>query len=575
MKLFKRTIQTVVVFLLTSLRLSADGEAAMLAVSHLSHLMEFNDLFKTILISLGRWLYDFLAMILDMAERLFSQLMKINLMNVIPEITKVMATFETSLEVVFIVAVLATVFVYLIDQKQIMRILYSAVIVSFLILIFGTVVSLVDDGKTAFMAQIDKSFSTSDNTSDAIFLQNTYDLKYLIREAQNGNTILVTAEAQGIPATQIPFIESTEILTKGEFGYKYTWDDVHGANVASKVRDGVGGVGDQRYLRWRTDYFAVNLTMAIMIVVYIMSALKASHIVVETLQYNLFGKTSLAMSGGDYSKSGKAFGGYISVTLSLLTLYFLTNVFYILAPAVMNIADSTLGLLGKLLILFAFGMTLLMGSDFLDSYFGYSGGGRTLATAYVAKKTIGAASDTAKKGYDKAKGKYDDYRKEQKKLDGLETNQEDLAQDEEKVPSDSEVKGSKKGSKSSDDNSDSSDQSHEQPNVKSESEGEEDATQDHNETAPQPNSNDSDVTDIESPEGNDEHHIPTADDVGLKQSTADEVETPKVTDKDSIQKQFEDNVSEEDVKRYAKQHNLNDDRGKDDQLEADSTQEQK
>lgn len=391
--------------------LSADGKSDLESVSHLYDMMILDEMFTYWVKAIGHFIYSGLSGLLTMVESGFTQLAKFDLFGAIPQLKTIRDNLELMIGTLFILGFSAVILMRMFSMKETVSVLYNALIVGMVLVIFSGLITLANDGRIAFTNAVTTAVGDGATTSERMYIENTYDLKFLIEKAQNGEKVIVNLKDQGITSDTLQYLRWDERLTKADFGYKYQLNSSTGALEAVRVHDGKFGIGDERYMRFYTSYARLNTALAVSVIVFVIAFIKMGHLLVDLVWNELLGKIGTVKGLSDVSHAIKPVLTFTQTIVSILILIVLTMTYSSIASGILSISDATLPWFAKIVIMLGFGMTILFGSDFLDSVFGFEGARRTLMSSFMlarganyarkkawsgAKKLGGATKDKAK-----------------------------------------------------------------------------------------------------------------------------------------------------------------------------------
>ncbi|WP_159649787.1 hypothetical protein [Erysipelothrix aquatica] len=361
----------------------ADGMTDLSTVSHLQKYLKLDDFITYLVKGVAHLIYIGLSALTNMVESGFMLLARFDMFASIKELSIFRDNINILIGSVFMIGLGGIVLVRMFQLKETMSVLYNAFIVGFALLLFSTFVTLANDGRIAFTSEIEQAIGQNATTSQRVFLDQTYDLKYLIAQAKDGNKVTLTLIEQGLSEAQLEYIRWDERLSKDDLGYKYVLNERTGEKEAVRVIDGMWGIGDERYFRYHTQYFNINVILAVTFFVYFVALIKLGGLVYDLVTNELLGKFGVLKGLDDLNAAGKPYLTFVQTIVSILILTVLASIYPTIASGVLSQSDEALPFFIKVIALFAAGLVILHGSDFLDKVFGFQNGRRTMATAFA------------------------------------------------------------------------------------------------------------------------------------------------------------------------------------------------
>lgn len=389
---------------LTAYSIFADAQAELDTVSHLQSHLKLDNTLNFIVRMLGQGIYSIVSFITELVESSFMKLARFNLFDAVTEFKVIEGNIGRAISTVFIITLAGYLLVKMVQGNELGKVSKNAIFVGLSILVFSSFITLADEGRVAFTNFIDSSINNDQTISTRVYLDNTYDLKALVTNAKNGNKSILTLKEQGVDEELIPYISWDERLDKKILGSKYILNEVTNAKEAVPVRDGMWGIGDERYWRYDISYAKINTVLLISAFVYTVALIKASFIVYDITLGRLLGKFGLVKGIGDLSGIAKPYVYYIQSIVSLLILVVLVSLYPVISSAVFAMSDDRLPLIAKLFILASSGLVILYGSDYLNNILGFEGARRTMLTTFMAKKSLDKAMNKAFDGAKKIFG---------------------------------------------------------------------------------------------------------------------------------------------------------------------------
>ncbi|WP_166082287.1 hypothetical protein [Erysipelothrix anatis] len=378
--------------------INAEGETALDAVSHLHSMLELDNVFTAMALWIGNVLYKALAITTNMVENTFDVITRMNLFQLIPQLKIFQSNLNQMIATVFVIGLSGVVITRMIQRRETLSALYNVMMVGMMLVVFASVTGLIHEGKNAFLSFTKSAIRSDAKTSELIFVKNTYDMKYLVENANNGNKSIVSIHDQGFSSDKVKYLQFDERMSKDDLGYKYSLDPYTQELSGKRVNDGMFGYGDERYFRYHTDYALINITLLITVVVYLLAIIKGAFLAYDLVINELLGKIGVLKGLREIGDGARPMLSMVQTSVSLIVLTILVQLYSSISVSILSMSEQTLPWLVKMILLFVSGLLIVQGSDFLDTTFGFEGGRRTMITSFMASKASRSAKNMVRNG---------------------------------------------------------------------------------------------------------------------------------------------------------------------------------
>ena len=353
-------------------------------VPYLHNYLITSDFFGVIKKGLGNWIYDILSYLLDGCYDAYSTISNFDFFKN-ATIKSILNNLDTMVFSVFFIIFIIAIISKMLKIDNPLKILGNALICFLAVACFSTVLTLGVNMKDAAIKDIDEIVNAGDyQISSTIYASNTVDV---LRSLKQGKVV-------NLSASQMEYFNSDEIIKKAVLIDKPKVDENTGEVTYEDLSDGIlfTSFGEVRYFRYCTDFWSVNCTIIASIFVYMLAMLKHGFLLVDWFLINIFGKFALgrAFFGVDnLGKVGKSIAGNL---IAQTVLYAMMTLFSVYMSSVMT---SNIHWMFKVLLIFAFGMTVFVGSNFINKGLGVEDNFGKVASAVFASKMM---MRSAKKG---------------------------------------------------------------------------------------------------------------------------------------------------------------------------------
>lgn len=313
--------------------------------------------------------------------------------------------------IIFIIAIICKIF----KIENPLKVLGNVFACFVFVVVFSTILTMGIQFKEAMIKDINSIINNGDyKISETILSQNTVDVLKSLK--QNKIVHLETNE--------VNMYAYDEIIKKGVLGDYPRIDEDTGQVSYDNFDNGLlwTGLGEVRYYRYNTDFWTVNCTIIASVLVYILAMMKHAFLIVDWFYINVFGKFSIGRGIFDIKSLGNVGKSIAGNLISQIILYAMMSLFSIFSSAIMI---SDLHFIYKCLVIWGYGMTVFVGSQFIskgmgiDDNFGKVAGAMFTTTRMskpfrnlgkkIGRGALEGAEKIAEKAGDKIVGKsYDD-----------------------------------------------------------------------------------------------------------------------------------------------------------------------
>lgn len=312
--------------------------------------------------------------------------------------------------IIFIIAVICKIF----KIENPLKVLGNTFACFVFVIVFSSVLAMGTKFKNATIKDINSLVNNGDyKISETILSQNTVDV---LKSLKQGKVVhLETGE--------VDMYAYDEIIKKGVLG-DYPRVDEDGQVAYDEFDNGLfwTGLGEVRYYRYNTDFWTVNCTIVASVLVYILAMMKHAFLIVDWFNINIFGKFSIGRGIFDIKSLGNVGKSIAGNLISQVILYAMMSLFSVFSSVIMT---SDFHFIYKCLMIWGYGMTVFVGSQFItkgmgiDDNFGKVAGAMFASTRMtkpfrklgkkLGKDILSGTEDLAKNVGEKIVGKtYDD-----------------------------------------------------------------------------------------------------------------------------------------------------------------------
>ncbi|MCR0200995.1 hypothetical protein MKC79_09760 [[Clostridium] innocuum] len=343
--------------------------------------LEIKDMVTDFMRKIGEILFDLLKMINDSLEKAFTLVLNFDFSGISQLQIAGTRLQDFAMSIGFIVFVIFVVVKFL-KFENLLGYFYNVLCTLAMITIFGFVFTFMHDLQEYGMETVKYAFDVQEQetTSDMLYRNATVDLKQSVQK----NTVVHLDKK--INKKNYDYLESLPrsiIDTKFEDG---------------KVVDLDGGVLgtsflEQKYYRYKTDYWEVVITLIVMAIIYVFSIYKGAYLAIQGQLLKLLGTLAMAIKLHDAKQAGLAIGSVVNNVLAIFILYLSVTLFSVINANLIttNYFDS-LGLgawFVKAVFILACGMMCILGGTEIDKLFGIdSGSGFMMKSAFFGGKML-------------------------------------------------------------------------------------------------------------------------------------------------------------------------------------------
>ena len=376
---YKKTCITLSVLIMVITLMSSIKAYSLDDVRFVIPYLETDNFFNDVLRILGKWIYDFMGGFLTYAEEGFTSLMNWDIMK-LPIVNEIMQRFDIVLYSLLFIAFIIVVIVRMFMFQNTMKVVYNVFMTMMIISSMTIVLGLMSNAKNDLVAETNAIIKGANNDTMAVMLykENTVDIEQSMRKG----SVVKLSDIEGIDLGRV----NTSLRIKGNTLNEYYTYNENGVEDTKELNDGMFGMGDERYYRYRTDYFSVNITIMLSTVVFILAIFKLAYLVWQWFSVNVFGKLGLAKGFWDLNNIGKVLKNALNTLGGMVILYFSMMLFSVLCASILSSNDLDNWLV-KAVIVFAIGMAIVVGSGFVNDFLGIDDGSNfALKSVFMAQR---------------------------------------------------------------------------------------------------------------------------------------------------------------------------------------------
>lgn len=343
--------------------------------------LETKDAVTDFLRKIGEMLYEILKLINDSLEKAFTLVLNFDFSGISQlQIagTRLQDFAMTIGFVVFIVFVL----VKFLKMESLIGYFYNVLCTLALIAIFGFVFTFMHNLQDYGMKTVKYAFGVQENetTSDMLYRNSTVDLKQSVNK---NKVVKLNGKINKRSYNYLESLPRSVIDTKYEDGKVVDLDS------------GILGTSfmEQKYYRYKTDYWQVVITLIVMAIIYSFSIYKGAYLAVQGQLLKLIGTIAMAIKLHDVKQASQAISSVVNNVLAIFILYLSVTLFSVLnANLITTHYFDSLGAgawFVKAVFIFACGMMCILGGTEIDKLFGIdSGSGFMLKSAFFGGKML-------------------------------------------------------------------------------------------------------------------------------------------------------------------------------------------
>lgn len=365
-----------------------------------------DDFFNTIKKGIGNVIFDIICMFIDPLEGMFQTIARLDII----ELTKadtIINNIDVLMPPLLLIFFIVAVFAYVFKLENPLKAIINMLIICLSLVCFSTFVDLGTEFKNAMLTETDNLIGKKEYPiSQKIYAENTVDVMKSLKEG----------EVAYLDVENMDSIDREQRINKSSsytiYDYPYLIDGTVNEITYRDLQDGLFGQGDVRYFRYSTDFWSVNVTLLASILVYFLGIFKLSLQVVSFFKLEIYGRFAMMKGMFDYRKIKDVLQAFATNILGVLVTYASMTLFSIFCSGIMS---SELNWIACAILIYSFGLSILIGSSEVNKLFGVNDNfrdvmagtfmlGRMGRMAGKVGKKIGGG---LKKGYEYGKGKVD------------------------------------------------------------------------------------------------------------------------------------------------------------------------
>ncbi|WP_115715090.1 hypothetical protein [Amedibacterium intestinale] len=350
--------------------------------------LEINDFFTGILRTMGDFIYSLLSPVLNVLQDGFLALAKWDIMSVQP-LKNIQMSLKDYTMIILPLSLCICILIKVFKVEQPLKVLFNTFLTVIFISVFASVMSMAFDLKNATVDSLGSIVGTGDNSyiSETLYADNTVDLERSIR----ANRVVKLP-----PTTDMKKYNYNALIDHDVLNNRFTIEN--GTEKTEDLDSGFMGFFKENYYAYKTDYFAVNITLLCSILVYGFALYKLAYLIGETGKA-IVGSIPFMLKGvNDYRHVGNSYLNAISPLIAICVLYFSMLFFTILSSAVLSARDLDNWLL-KGLVVFAVGMSMIAGSGFFNDKLGVDDGSRfAFRSMFIGRSMLRSGKGLARAG---------------------------------------------------------------------------------------------------------------------------------------------------------------------------------
>lgn len=379
-----------IVMFITATKLKAYSIAE---VEFVEPYLEYDGLFTIVFRNLGEWIYSVFSMFLNMVEQGFTELMKFDVLQ-LEQIKNIIDKFQSVVYSLLFIMFVVVVFIRMFQFQNNLKTLYNVMMTFLVISIIGVSLSMIGNAKSVLVNEVDQVVkgNSQDTIAEKLYKDNTVDIVVSMKKGR----VVHLSELENI---NLNYVNIDTRIDKKMLNEYYAYDE-DGTKQIEKLSSGFFGIGDERYLRYRTDYWAVNLTVFFATIIYGLGIFKLAYLIWNWLQLNIFSKLYSGKGFWDVSNIGRLFKQAIQIIGGMVLLYFSMLLFTVFMS---NIITTNLlsNYIVKAIVIFASGMATVVGSGIVNEFLGIDDGSSfALKSIFVGSKLARMGKGMFNKGKD-------------------------------------------------------------------------------------------------------------------------------------------------------------------------------
>lgn len=326
----------------------------------------WNNFLTSILRSFGFYLYRFLGMIFDLLSDGFMILAKWDIYSIEP-LQQFNVNMKQLINVCVPLCLVITIVIKLFRMENALHIIYNAIMTMMLIALFLGVMGIASNLKNLMLDEITQlaGVKQEDTWSEAMFKSNTVDL----RKSVETNRIFYLSEHDHFDMNGF---DSEIVISKDFLGTKLV-TNINGDVESEKMADGAMGVGDERYYAYKTNYYSLNATLFVTIIIGAFALYRLAYIIGEWIMLNLGGSIIMLKGFNDLSNAGRVYMEGANALVSICVIYFTMMIYTIISQAVIS-TNAFGNWLINVIVLLGLGMAALYGTNLFNKALGVDDG---------------------------------------------------------------------------------------------------------------------------------------------------------------------------------------------------------
>ena len=326
---------------------------------------------------IGKLIASILSVLLDLLEVSFTTLAKYDFLSLQP-IANVEVNLEKIILVLLFLGFVFIVFVRMFSNGNPLQPLVNAVIMLMCMSIFTYTMGALFQVRTALIDETSGIVGARQNEmiSDALFRSNTYDLIASLEE----NRLVRLNE---VLTLDLDYLDTEMRIKRATFNDVIVGVNWDGTFQTESLHDGMFGHGDVRYFAYRTDFLALNVSLVLTVVVFLIGLFKLGFLCGQFFQLFLWGRLAMGSMLSNIKGVFDVLMEGVGNTLSIWILFFMISVYGLLASAILQ--NDILGnWLGNAILIFAIGMLVLIGDEKILEKLNINTGGMMLMKSLFA-----------------------------------------------------------------------------------------------------------------------------------------------------------------------------------------------
>lgn len=237
-------------------------------VSYIWDYLEKDTFFTGALRGVGWFIHVTAGVFLNLCYDTFTTVAQFDILK-IPIVEKVITNLDTLSPYIMVITVSVVLVVRLFDIKNLSKVFINMLVVTMLIAMFSHIAVLVNDMKSVGIAEAANVIGVEEyRISDALLADNTVDIK---KSLDNGSV-------QHLDKNNIAEFKHDLRLSKDYLDEDIVDKNPDGTYNTESLSDGHFGFGEVYFYRYKTDYWALNITRSLL----------SSYILWQSLKWDIF-----------------------------------------------------------------------------------------------------------------------------------------------------------------------------------------------------------------------------------------------------------------------------------------------